>query len=204
LHHLVFFVLGLADERAEAARDRLAADERIASVRLMTSEDALAQLRSTSPELVDALTQNPLPSKIDLVPRRASDAPALTSELNQNAERKPLETSVGEQEFEWYVSRKLSLNQIDLIESESWGTFRTYSVPAGTSPRAVRNYFHERLSPEWTLVSDHPNGANDVYMPIYVTDGRCVWFHIGVAAGPLPKGRFFTVATHAVRGSECF
>jgi hypothetical protein len=123
---------------------------------------------------------------------------------NQNAERKPLETSVGEQEFEWYVSRKLSLNQIDLIESESWGTFRTYSVPAGTSPRAVRNYFHERLSPEWTLVSDHPNGANDVYMPIYVTDGRCVWFHIGVAAGPLPKGRFFTVATHAVRGSECF
>lgn len=286
----VFFVLALADDPAEAARDRLTADERVASIRLTTSAEALAGLRSKSPALVDALKKNHLPSKLELVPKRASDARALAQELrsrrdeiesvrtdgpdcpspsrsidvrlpplprapeelaavekqrfdariqrelaagrrlrarhiaanraaldrlprypgskllyeDQNAELKPFDTSVGELEFSWYANRKVSLEERRLIESESWGTFRTYSVPPGTSPRAVWSYFSKRLQRQWRLERDGANGRNGIYSPIYLKASRCVWFHIGVAAGPLPKGRFFTVATHSIRGSECF
>jgi hypothetical protein len=93
-----------------------------------------------------------------------------------------------------WASKTLETKAYLDLTARSFGTFRTYSIPPGTTPRNVRDFFVAKLSRSWTVISEGDIAGSRVLGPMFGRRGRCLWFLIGSPATS-PPGRSFWVAT---------
>jgi hypothetical protein len=110
----------------------------------------------------------------------------------------------GKNEVLRYARATLDFDHYRILTTDAWGTFRTYSVPRGTQPREVHEFFLERLRGKWTLGRNEQSDgvAGEIFDLSFARGSACVWFHIGTRM-ELPPGRAFEVATDR-QGRETF
>jgi hypothetical protein len=122
------------------------------------------------------------------------------SDVNVNA-------SPGEVRLDQFVRVTLPGDDYDILIAQGWGTFRTYSVPAGTTPLAVYDFFTKRLAGHWMLVHEESDPSRAApYRVDFQKGRRCLWFLIGIRndGSTLPIGRTFEVGTDlATQGLTC-
>jgi cell division transport system permease protein len=77
----------------DAVRAELASNPDVKSLKFVTKEDALAEMREKFPDLTEDLARNPLPAKYEVTPKRAEDAEAIANTLQ------PAPTGVGKVDY---------------------------------------------------------------------------------------------------------
>jgi cell division transport system permease protein len=82
----VFLPVEAERPRAESLRDRLRQMPEVGQVRLITKEQAWAGMQQDEPALTQALTDNPLPDKIEIEVRQIAQVGALAERLRDKAQ----------------------------------------------------------------------------------------------------------------------
>jgi cell division transport system permease protein len=77
----VYFNNDVHAEQINAVAQRLAADPRVKSYRLVTRQEALAKMRTRFPDLVKNLAYNPLPPSEEVTPKRGEYTPTIAGEF---------------------------------------------------------------------------------------------------------------------------
>ncbi len=82
----VYLAPDATDDQVAALRDRLSADRRVASVRELTSEQAMAEAQSRPGlgQLAGLATSNPFPASLDVKVRRVTDVGALAASVERD------------------------------------------------------------------------------------------------------------------------
>jgi cell division transport system permease protein len=77
----VFFTEQVKPKQVNAVRIYLATNPQVKMYRFVSKDEALAQMRKTSPDLVNSLSSNPLPASYVVTPKRAEDVKAVAAAI---------------------------------------------------------------------------------------------------------------------------